>query len=83
MSVKECMEIEDLERLIKKVFGPILIIISPIAIVIFARAVIFKTAVDTPSTKDIIIIFSFCFAGLFLGIYMCWKEYGWFKKKEK
>lgn len=75
------MGTEELSRIISKVCGPILIVIAPISLLVFGHALIMKTSVDVPTVRDIAIIFSFTIAGLALGIYMCRKEYGWFKRK--
>lgn len=77
------MDIEDLEKFVNKVFGPLILLLVPIGFFIFMYDTFFKIGNDKLSTKDSIFFILFCMLSLYIGFYMCRKEYGWFKKKEK
>lgn len=74
------MDLTDLSRIVSKICGPFLIVMSP--------AFIFLLGLDPwgadgqpASIKEWIFILLVGLGGLAVGIYMCRKEFGWFQKK--
>jgi len=77
------MDIENAAILLQKIFGVVLLIICPIvfiAVVIGGlRAMGTKEALNV---QEWIFGLAFASSGIFLGIYICRKEFGWFTRRK-
>lgn len=74
------MDLMDLSRIVSKICGPFLIVMSPIFILLLGLDP-WGTDGQSASIKEWIFILLIGLCGLAVGIYMCKKEFGWFQKK--
>lgn len=75
------MEYDNLSQMLMKIYGPILILMSPIGL-----AMVVYLGMKAQGTPEELSIYhwtlglSTCLGGVLVGIYLCRKEYGWFKR---
>ena len=75
------MNTVELSRLVSKICGPFLVVMSPIFLVLLGLDPLGKES-QSATLKEWIFILTVGLGGLILGIYMCRKEYGWFGGKK-